>query len=194
VGLAAAGSAISESDRDRLVALVAAQSGVTREEAVQRVSRMENNAKASLAQVEQKARVAADALAQGAATAARALFTALVLGLLAALVGAWIGTRHKRVLHPAVEYGHDTHAPAYATRTFYETVEPASASVYDDTGHLVSQYLRSVTFPVNKQDLLRLARSSNAGAGLLHSIERMAEGRYANANEVLRALDMAPSL
>jgi hypothetical protein len=41
------------------------------------------------------------------------------------------------------------------------------------------------------QDLLRLARSSNAGASLLHSIEGMAEGSYANTNEVLRALGMA---
>jgi hypothetical protein len=37
---------------------------------------------------------------QGSAAAARALFTAPVLGLLAALVGAWLDTRHKRVLHP----------------------------------------------------------------------------------------------
>jgi hypothetical protein len=191
VGSSLLNGSLSESDRNRLAALVAAQSGVTREEAVRRVTRMENDAKASLAQVEQKARVAADALANGAATAARALFTALVLGLLAALVGAWIGTRHKRVLHPAVEHVHATHAPAYSTRSFYETVEPSSVSVYDDADHLVSQYLRGVSFPVNKQDLLRLARSGNSRAGLLHSIEGMPEGSYANTDEVLRVLGMA---
>jgi hypothetical protein len=48
---------------------------------------MENDAKATLAQVEQKARAAADEVARTTATAARALFTALVVGLLAALVG-----------------------------------------------------------------------------------------------------------
>lgn len=54
------------------------------------------------------------------------------------------------------------------------------------------EYLRGVSFPVNDQDLLRLARSSShAGASLLYSIERMAEGSYANANGVLRALGMA---
>jgi Protein of unknown function (DUF2795) len=167
---------LPESDRNRLIALVAAQSGVTKEEAARRVMRMENDAKASLAQAEQRDRAAADEVAHGTATAARALFTALVLGLLGALLGAWIGTRHKRVLHPAVD----------ATRTFYET-----GGTFDDTGHVVSQYLRSVSFPVDKQDLLRLARSGNAGSGLLHWIEGMPERSYANADDVLRALGTA---
>ena len=190
---------LSEPDRSRLVNLVAAQSGVTREEATRRVTRMEDDAQASLAQVTQKARVAADEVARSTATAARALFTALVVGLLAALVGAWLGTRHKRVLHPVVEHAyhpladehayavHAVHEPAYA-RPLYERAEPSSVSVYDDTGRLVSQYLRGVTFPVNKQDLLRLARSRNARSSLLQSIERMADGSYANTDEVLKAL------
>ena len=70
----------------------------------------------------------------------------------------------------------------------HERGDPASVSVYDDNGHLVMQYLRGVTFPLNKQDLLRLARSRNAGSGLLQSIERMADRNYANTDEVLRAL------
>jgi hypothetical protein len=152
---------------------------------------MENDAKATLAQVEQKARAAADEVARTTATAARALFTALVVGLLAALVGAWIGTRHKRILHPVVEHPHETLAPSYATHTFHERVEPSSVSVYDDTGHLMSQYLRGVSFPVTKQDLLRLARSGGARSSLLHSIEVMAEGNYRNTDEVLRALGTA---
>jgi len=53
---------------------------------------------------------------------------------------------------------------------WYERAEPSSVSVYDDTGRLVSQYLRGATVPVNKQDLLRLARSRNAGSSLLQSI------------------------
>jgi hypothetical protein len=112
----------------------------------------------------------------------------LVVGLLAALVGAWIGTRHKRILHPVFEHAHETLTPSYPTHTFHERVEPSSVSVYDDTGHLVSQYLRGVSFPVTKQDLLRLARSSGARSSLLHSIEVMAEGNYRNTDEVLRAL------
>jgi len=178
---------LSEPDRARLVNLVAAQSGVTQEEAARRVVRMENDAKASIAQVEQRARVAADEVAHSAATTARALFTALVVGLLAALIGAWLGTRHKRILHPVTEYTHaPSLAPSYPTHT--ERYEPASVSVYDDSGHLVSQYLRGVAFPVSKQDLLRLARSHNAKSSLLHSIEGMAERPYNNTDDVLRAL------
>jgi hypothetical protein len=180
---------LSELNRNRLSALVSAQSGVTKEEAGRRVIQMENDAKASLAQLDQRVRVAADEVAYGTATAARALFTALVVGLLGALVGAWLGTRHKRVLHPAVEHVYD--GPAYATRTSYETAAPTGASIYEDTGHLMSRYLRGISYPVNKQDLMRLARSDNAGPRLLHSIEGIAEGTYANANEVLRALGMA---
>src|SRR5215471_16525064 len=180
---------LSDPDRTRLANLVAAQSGVTREEATRRVTRLEDDAKARLAQVEQKARVAADEVARSTATAARALFTALVVGLLSALIGAWLGTRHKRVLHPVVEHAyhpladehayavHAVHEPAYA-RPLYERAEPSSVSVYDDTGRLVSQYLRGVTFPVNKQDLLRLARSRNAGRRLLQSSEHMADRAY----------------
>ena len=173
--------------------MVAAQSGITKEEAAQRVNRMESEAKASLARVEQRTREAADVGAADTARAARALFTALVLGLLTALVGAWIGTRHKRVLHPVVEVGHDIHVPSHVVPTHvgpivHERVEPSSISVYEGSGHLVWQYLRDVSFPVNKQDLLRMARSGNSEPSVLQSIEALPEGSYANANEVLRAL------
>jgi hypothetical protein len=181
-----ANNSLSEADRNRLVALVAAQSGITRDEAVRRVTQMENEVNATVTQAEQKARAAADQVAQGAATAARALFTALVLGLLAALVGSWIGTRHKRVLHPADEFDRMTPATARLTRRTYE---PSSVRVYDDADELVFQSLRDVSFPVSKQDLLRLARSGGR-ASMLHSVEGMPEGSYANPNEVLRALGM----
>jgi hypothetical protein len=180
---------VSEADRTRLVALVAAQSGVTKDEAAHRVTRMENDVKASLAQVEQRARVAADDMAHNAATAARALFTALVIGLLAALAGAWIGTRHKRVLHPVVEHAHGpTIVP---THTIYERFEPSSVPVHDDTSHLVTQYLRGVSFPMSKQDLLRVARSHNASSNLLHSIEGLAERSYSSVEDILRALGLS---
>jgi hypothetical protein len=180
---------VSEADRTRLVALVAAQSGVTKDEAASRVTRMENDVKASLAQVEQRARVAADEVAHNAATAARALFTALVIGLLAALAGAWIGTRHKRVLHPVVEHAH---APTIVpTHTVYERFEPSNVHVYDDTSHLVTQYLRGVSFPMSKQDLLRVARSHNASSNFLHSIEGLAERSYSSVEDVLGALGLS---
>jgi len=177
---------LAEPDRTRLISLVAAQSGVTREEAARRVAQMENDARASLAQIEQRARVAADEVARSTATAARALFTALVIGLLAALIGSWLGTRHKRSLHPMV-----APEPAYGMHSLHERADPSSLYVYDDSGRLVSQYLRGVTFPVNKQDLLRLARSRNAGSGVLQTIERMADRSYTNTDEVLRSLGMA---
>jgi hypothetical protein len=186
VGTNLSNGGLSDPERDRLASLVAAQYGINKDDAAQRVTRMENDVKARAAQVEQRARQTADTAAHGASLAARGLFTALVLGLLGALIGAWIGTRHKRVLHP-VE--HEL-APALATHSGYETGRPIGVSVYDDADRLVSQYLRGVPFPVNKQDLIRMARSSNAGPGLLHSIEGMTERSYANASEVLRELNL----
>ena len=168
--LISAGS-VPDADRARLVSLVAAQFAITKEEATQRVARMESEAKTRLAEAEQSERAAADEVAQGTASAARALFTALVLGLLGAFIGAWLGTRHKRLLHP-------------------EEAQPVSLSVYDDTGHVAAQYLSGVSFPVSKQDLLRFARSSNAGPALVHSIEGLADRSYATANDVLTALGM----
>lgn len=187
---------LSDADRNRLVSLVAAQYGVTNDEAARRVTRMEDAMKTANAQLEQKAAAAADQAANATATAARALFPALVLGLLGALIGSWIGTRHKRVLHPRpvihetypvqppVQQHHEVSHPVT-----YGRVEPSSVTVFDDRNQLVYQYLRGVSFPINKQELLRMARSSgNAGASLIHSIEDMPEGSYANADEVFRAL------
>ena len=91
----------TDQERDRLNSLVAVQAGITKEEAARRVLRMEQDATATLAQAEQQARAAADTAARGAAMGAKALFSSLLLGLAAAMVGAWIGTRHVRVLHPA---------------------------------------------------------------------------------------------
>lgn len=184
VGTSLSNGSLSAPDHDRLASLVAAQYGITKDDATQRVARMENDLKARAAQVEQRARQLADTAAHGASLATRGLFTALVLGLLGALIGAWIGTRHKRVLHP-IE--HEL-APALATHSGYE--RPIGISIYDDADRLVSQYLRGVSFPVNKQDLIRMARSSNAGAGLLHSIEGMTERSYATPSEVLRELNL----
>jgi len=182
-----ANNTLSDADRNRLIALVAASSGITNDEATRRVTQMENEAKARIGEVEQRARTLADRAAHAATTTAQALFTALTLGLLGALIGSWIGTRHKRALHPTEAYAQATQHAAIHQPIRYE---PTSVSVYDDADHLVSQYLRGVSFPVNKQDLRRLARSGAANHDLLQSIERMPEGSYSNVNEVLRALGM----
>lgn len=188
---------LSDTDRNRLVALVAAQYGVTNEEAARRVATMENTVANRQAVVTQRAAAAADQAANATATAARGLFPALVLGLLGSLIGSWLGTRHKRHLHPPVVH-HETHAvhPVYPVQhtvshptTTYRQVAPSSVSVYDDRDHLVHQYLSGVSFPVSKQELLRMARSSGTvGAGLLHAIEGMPEGNYSSADEVFRTL------
>jgi hypothetical protein len=189
---------LADQDYERLVALVAADAGVTREEAARRVTRMENEARSNRDQIAQKARLAAETVTQGASTAARALFTALTTGLLASLIGAWFGTRHKRALHPPTDFAATTYTPrtqAYGARTEYrERVEPSGVAVYDDTGRLVSSYLRGLNFPVSKQDLLRAARAGSAGPAVLRSIEAMPECYYADINEVLDALDAAHAL
>jgi hypothetical protein len=90
---------LSDVDRTRLISLVAAQYGLTKDEAAQRASRMESEVKARLAEADRRAQAVVEAVAQGTMAGARVLFTALVLGLLCALIGAWLGTRHKRLLH-----------------------------------------------------------------------------------------------
>ena len=175
---------LSDADRARLIALVSAQFGLTNDEATQRVARMESDAKATFAAADARARDLADKAAQGVASGARALFTSLVFGLLGALIGAWLGTRHKRVLHP-----HETQIapPPLATHTY--TTAPSYSAVYDDSDRLVANYLRGVSFPASKQELLRYARASNVGSDVLHMIDGLADRSYASANDVLSAMD-----
>jgi hypothetical protein len=180
------GGSLSDADRARLVSLVAAQFGLTNDEATQRVARMESDAKATFAAADQRARDLADQAAQGVASGARALFTALVFGLLGALIGAWLGTRHKRVLHP-----HETEIapPPLAVHT-YGAAQPSYSVLYEDSGRPVASYLAGMSFPASKQDLLRYARAGNVGAGVLHTIEGLADRSYASASDVLTAMDL----
>jgi hypothetical protein len=173
---------LSDADRARLVSLVAAQFGLTNDEATQRVARMESDAKATFAAADQRAQDLADKAAQGVASGARALFTSLVFGLLGALIGAWLGTRHKRVLHP-----HETQIapPPLATQSY----QPYGV-VYEDSDRAIGHYLRGVSFPISKQDLLRYARASNAGSDVLHAIDGLADRSYASASDVLAAVDL----
>ncbi|MDJ0387881.1 hypothetical protein QMO56_07125 [Roseomonas sp. E05] len=91
---------LSQPDRDRLVALVAAEAGMSPDEARARIEQVEQQAQQTVQQAEQQARQAADAAATAAATASYWVFALLVLGAIAAALGARAGTRHG----PASDY------------------------------------------------------------------------------------------
>src|SRR5262245_2289461 len=182
----------TDQERDRLNALVAVQAGITKEEAARRVLRMEQDATTTLAQAEQQARAAADTAARGAALGAKALFSSLLLGLAAAMVGAWVGTRHVRVLHPAHEPAYDTHTTTYVTHTSYDPVPaPTSVHLHDEMAPLMSHYLQGVTFPATKQDLLRLARANHVEPTVLHRLEQVADRSYGSLHDLMTTLGAA---
>jgi len=131
---------LSDQDRNRLITLVAADAGVSRDEATRRVAQMEQEATSAVAQAEQRARSAAETAARGAALSARALFSGLLLSLAGALVGAWLGTRHARVLHPYPEHDYEPethvttithHEPVtvHPVTTHPVTIHPATSTV-----------------------------------------------------------------
>ena len=190
---------LTDQERDRLSTLVAAQAGISKEEAARRVARMEQDATAALANAEQQARKAAEATARGAAAGAKGLFSGLLLSLAGALVGAWLGTRHARVLTPhEPEYATHTtttvthHAPVVETHhTEYEPVvpvSPTSVRVHEDTAARIPSYLRSVSFPATKQDLLRLARANADDTIALRRVEQLPDRSYSSLNDLTSAL------
>jgi Protein of unknown function (DUF2795) len=178
---------LADQDRDRLTTLVAARDNLTREEAARRVARMQENATAILAQ----ARNAANEAAAGAALGARALFSALLLGLGAAMLGAWLGTRHARLLTPTPvpEPAYEPHAASYATRTVYEPQPvPTSVHVVEDSGRPLPAYLLNVTFPATKQELLRAARAVQSEPMALSRLERVPDRSYSSLDDLRSAL------
>jgi hypothetical protein len=176
---------LTDQDRDRLISLVAAEANVTREEAARRVARMEQDATAALAQ----ARTAGETAVSSAAHGARAIFAALLLGLGAAMLGAWIGTRHARVLHPVQEPAYDTHTTTYVTQTAYEPLAaPTSVHVHDETARPVPAYLRDVTFPATKQELVRAARARSEETITLRRLEQLPDRSYSSVNDLMSAL------
>jgi len=190
---------LTDQERDRLSTLVSAQAGISKEEAARRVARMEQDATAALANAEQQARKAAEATARGAAAGAKGLFSGLLLSLAGALVGAWLGTRHSRVLTPhEPEYATRTtttvthHAPVVETHhTEYEPVvpvSPTSVRVHEDTAARIPSYLRSVSFPATKQDLLRLARANADDSIALRRVEQLPDRSYSSLNDLTSAL------
>ncbi|WP_368416135.1 hypothetical protein [Falsiroseomonas sp.] len=79
--------------RDRLAQIVGAEYGLPPAEAQSRISRLEAEARQVAAQAETEARAAAQATAEATATGAYWIFAALLLGAVAAVLGARLGTR-----------------------------------------------------------------------------------------------------
>jgi uncharacterized tellurite resistance protein B-like protein len=88
-------------DRERLNRLVAAEYGITPQEAQARVQRAEEQATQAAQQAEQAARRAADATARGASIASFSIFGLMLLGAIAAIIGARRGTRDLRAFRSA---------------------------------------------------------------------------------------------
>jgi len=84
---------LSQQDRDRLNTLVAAEYGISPQEAQQRVQQAEQQATQAAQRAEETARRAADATATGTSTGAFAIFATMLLGAIAAVLGARRGTR-----------------------------------------------------------------------------------------------------
>jgi hypothetical protein len=195
---------LTDQERDRLSTLVAAQAGISKDEAARRIIRMEQDATTALTEAAQQARKAAETAAQGAAVSAKALFSGLLLGLAGALAGAWIGTRHARVLTPHHEPEYEAHTtttvthhayepgPATVHHTVYEPsttpAAPASVRAYDDNDRAVPAFLRSAAFPTTKQELLRLARLNNDDAMVLRRLEQIPDRSYSGINDLMSVL------
>src|SRR5215467_9783341 len=192
---------LTDQERDRLTTLVAAQAGISKEEAARRVARMEQDAVTALASAEQQARKAAETAARGAAAGAKGLFSALLLSLAGALVGAWLGTRHARVLTPH-EPDDDTQPSSTVTQHAYEpvaatthytahepvVVAPTTVRVHDEATDRIPAYLRTISFPATKQDLLRAARANNEDAIGLRRVEQLADRSYTSLSDLASAL------
>jgi hypothetical protein len=174
---------LTDQERDRLTGLVAANDGLSKEEAARRVAAIEQDATSTLARAEQQA-------TNGMAHGARALVSALILGLGAAMLGAWMGTRHARVVTPPLhETAYDTHTTTYVTHhsAYDPQVAPTSLHVYDET----PEYLRGVSFPATKQDLLRAARNNNYEPSALRKLELVADRPYTSLRDLMTALATA---
>jgi hypothetical protein len=98
IGRRIANGSIAENDRQRLNALIAAEAGISPEEAAQRVQAYEAEAQRLARETEERARRAADAAANGAAIGAFWMFAALLLGAIASVLGARMGRRGVHVV------------------------------------------------------------------------------------------------
>ncbi|WP_426958508.1 hypothetical protein [Muricoccus radiodurans] len=83
----------NDNDRRRANQLVAAEAGIPEQEADQRIRAYEADAQRVAQEAERRAREAADAAAKAASAAAFWVFAGLLLGAIATIIGARIGTR-----------------------------------------------------------------------------------------------------
>jgi len=84
---------LSHADRSRLDDLVAAELGVSRDQAKQKIAQVEQQSQADIAKLKQDAQQAAKATAHGAAVTSFAVFGSMLLGLIASILGSRRGTR-----------------------------------------------------------------------------------------------------
>jgi hypothetical protein len=98
IGRRVANGSLTDDERQRLNALVAADAGIPQQEAAQRVRSYELEAQRLAREAENRARSAADAAATGAATTGFLVFAALLLGAVAAASGARAGARNLLVV------------------------------------------------------------------------------------------------
>jgi CHASE3 domain sensor protein len=94
IGTRVTSGSLTNEQRARLNALVAAEAGISEQDAAQRVQAYEAEAQRLARETEERARSAADAAATGTAAAAFWIFAALLLGAIAAIVGARKGARN----------------------------------------------------------------------------------------------------
>jgi hypothetical protein len=85
---------LPQQDRDRLSGLVAAEYNIPADEANRRIQQVEQQATETAQNAERQARQAADAAATAGAVAAYWAFAAMLLGAVAAVLGARVGTRN----------------------------------------------------------------------------------------------------
>ncbi|WP_236552497.1 hypothetical protein [Belnapia sp. F-4-1] len=85
---------LPQGDRDRLGRLVAAEYNIPADEANRRIQQVEQQATETAQTAERQAREAADAAATAGAVAAYWAFAAMLLGAVAAVLGARMGTRN----------------------------------------------------------------------------------------------------
>lgn len=85
---------LSDSQRQRLAALVSAEAGIPQQEAARRVQAYEAEAQRLAREASERAARAAEAAATGAATAAYAAFGTLLLGAIVSILAARAGARN----------------------------------------------------------------------------------------------------
>lgn len=110
LGRRVAGTSFGAEEQARLSALVGAEYGIPADEAAVRVRRVEEQAQRMATEAAQRAREAADATARATSIGAFGAFAALLLGAIAAVMGARRGTRDWVAMRAAAHPGMATRA------------------------------------------------------------------------------------